>query len=394
MKAALCSCLAVLMVLCPLARVGADDQTPFPIHVMLAQSGAGASVGESTSQVLKALEQYVNRSGGVRHRPIRFVFHDDQSVPQVDVQLTNQVLQTHPAVVLDAGPAYNCGAVAALYARGPVLWCLSPAFYPDKTPYAFTGGFESIDGMKSVLTFMQHRGWKRIAVITLTDLAGQEADKSLHELLASPAYHDLDVVAWEHFGSSDLSIPAQLARMRAAAPQAVIAWASGAPNGTFYISLRDSGWNVPVLGSSSVQSDAFVARYSSVFPQEYYIYSAAWPAYAQLKPGTYKTALGRVLKVLGAAGVRPDSNVVIAWDSAMIVVKAFEKLGFDATPEQIRDYVASLRGYAGISGIFDFPAYPQRGLGLNDAIVVKWDRATSSWDPASGRAGSDLATLK
>jgi branched-chain amino acid transport system substrate-binding protein len=393
-RKALSSCAAVLLLFGLVASASQAQQAPFQIDVMVAQSGSGASVGDSTSQGLRALEQNVNRNGGVRRRPIQFVFHDDQSNPQLDVELTNQVLAGKPSIVLDAGPAFNCGAVAALYAHGPVLWCLSPAFYPDKSPYAFTGGFESVDGMKTVLTYMQRRGWKRIGILTLTDLAGQEADRALHDLLATPAYHDLTPVAWEHFGATDISIQAQLARMRTAAPQAVIAWASGAPNGTFYVSLRDAAWDVPVLGSSSVESGAFVARYNAVFPKDYYIYSAAWPAYAQLPKGPYKTALGKVLSVYGAAGINADSNNVIAWDSAMIVVQAFQKLGFDATPDQLRDYVANVHDYVGISGAYDFRAYPQRGLGINDSIVVKWNHAANRWDPASGRAGTDLSTMK
>ena len=382
------------MLLCLVASASRADQTPFEINVMVAQSGAGAATGEATTQVLKALEQYVNRNGGLRNRPIHIAFHDNQSSPQVDIQLTNQVLAAHPSIVVDSGPAYNCGAVAALYARGPVLWCLSPAFYPDKSPYAFTGGFESIEGMKTILTYMQRSGWKRIAILTLTDLAGQEADKSLHELLASPSYRDITPVAWEHFGSNDISVRAQLARMHAASPQAILAWASGAPNGIFYTSLRDAGWDIPVLGSSSVQVGAFVKRFGTLFPENYYVYSAAWPAYSRLREGAYKAVLRKYLSIFDAAGVSPDANDVIAWDSVMIVVEAYEKLGLDATPDQMRDYISSLRGYAGMSGIYDFRSYPQRGLGINDSIVVKWNHAKNVWEPVSGRAGADLTSLK
>lgn len=381
---------ATLAALFLTASLASAQPSPFEINVMVSQSGSGASVGESTAKALQVLERNVNANGGIRHRPIRFVFHDDQSNPQLDVQLTNQVLESHPSIVFDGGPAFNCGAVGALFAHGPVFWCLSPAFYPDKVPYAFTGGFESIDGMKADLTYIVNHGLKRVAILTLTDLAGQEADRSLHELLATPAYHDITPVAWEHFSGSDITIPAQIARMRAAAPQAVIAWASGVANGTFYISMRDAGWDVPVFGSSSVQSDAFVARYNAMFPKNYYVYSAGWPAYAQLPNGRYKTVLGNTLKVYREAGIRPDSNVVIAWDSAMIALKAFDALGFEATPDQLRQYISNLRDYVGVSGVYDFRSFPQRGLGLNASIVVQWDHAQKKWNAVSGPAGATL----
>ncbi len=385
-------CALLLLTLLPVASPA--QPAPFEINAVLPLTGPAAALGNSELEALKAVELSVNAAGGIRRRPLHFAVVDSQSSPQLDVQLTNQLLARHPAAVIDGGPATNCRGVSALYAHGPVLACISPAFFPEKDGFQFASGVDSADGMKTLLTYAQRRGWKRIAILSLTDVAGQEADKALAALLATPAYHDVTPVDWEHFGPGDVGISTQLAKMRAAAPQAVFAWATGSPIATFYTAMRDAAWDVPVLGSNAVQSYALTERYGGVMPQNYFIYSLAWPGYADLKSGALKAALTKYFAAFRAAGVHPDGNTAMTWDSASIIVGAFEKLGPDASADQVRDYVLGLHGYAGASGIFDFRSGNQRGLGLDDCIVVKWERGKKLWEPVSGPGGTALADVR
>ncbi|HXP94919.1 MAG TPA: ABC transporter substrate-binding protein [Candidatus Binatia bacterium] len=381
---------AVVALLAALVDVSQAQQAPFDVNVVLPLTGPAAALGNSESEALKAAEQYLNKNGGIRGRRVHFAILDSQSSPQLDVQLTNQILAKHPAVVIDGGPATNCRGVSPLYARGPVLACVSPAFYPEKGSYQFASGVDSSDGMKTILAYIERRGWKRIAVLSLTDIAGQEADKALQSFLATPEFRDVTPVAWEHFSPGDISIATQLAKMRASSPQAVIIWATGSPVTTFYAAMRDAAWDIPVLGSNAVQSYALTARYGSVMPKNYYIYSLAWPGYQRIESSELKKALGTYFRAFEAAGVHPDGNTAMTWDSTLIVVSAFQKLGTDATAEQIRDYVLNLHDYAGASGMFDFRSGNQRGLDLADCIVVKWDHAKNLWEPVSGPAGAAL----
>lgn len=361
---------------------------PFEIDAVLPLTGPAAALGNSESQALKAAELYVNEHGGIRGRTVRFAEQDSQSSPQLDVQLTNQILAKHPAAVIDGGPATNCRGVSALYAHGPVLWCISPAFFPERGGYQFATGVDSADGMKTVLRYAQSRGWKRVAVLSLTDVAGQEADKALQGLLASPQYAAMAAVDWEHFSPGDVGVTTQIAKMRAAAPQAVIAWATGTPIATFYAGMRDAAWDVPVLGSNAVQSYALTQTYGASMPRNYYIYSLAWPTYKRLKAGPLKDALAVYFGAFAAANVQPDGNTAMSWDAATILLGAFRKLGFAATPDQLRDAILELHDYAGASGIFDFRSGNQRGLSLSDCIIVKWNNGKKLWEPVSGPGGS------
>jgi branched-chain amino acid transport system substrate-binding protein len=80
----------------------------------------------------------------------------------------------------------------------------------------------------------------------------------------------------------------------------------------------------------------------------------------------------------------------MAWSTASIVVEALRKLGPEATAQQLRDYLQVLQGAASIDGMLDFKKSPQRGLGLDAALVTRWDPSQRHWIPVSKPTGVPL----
>jgi D-glycero-D-manno-heptose 1,7-bisphosphate phosphatase len=50
----------------------------------------------------------------------------------------------------------------------------------------------------------------------------------------------------------------------------------------------------------------------------------------------------------------------------------------------------NLKGVPSIDGILDFPASPQRGLGLQDVVVTRWDPAKHTWVAVRQPGGQPL----
>ena len=63
------------------------------------------------------------------------------------------------------------------------------------------------------------------------------------------------------------------------------------------------------------------------------------------------------------------------------------KLGPSATPEQIRDYIETLHGFAGVSGVYDFRAGDQHGIGENGVVMVRWNPGNDTFVAVSKRSG-------
>jgi hypothetical protein len=99
-----------------------------------------------------------------------------------------------------------------------------------------------------------------------------------------------------------------------------------------------------------------------------------------------KQTVTTMLDAFNAAGIRPDQGNFFSWDPAEIVLAAFAKLGFDASPSQIRSFIAGYHA-VGIQGQYDFATSPQRGLGVDSIIIVRWDPAKDTWVGVSKAGG-------
>ena len=74
----------------------------------------------------------------------------------------------------------------------------------------------------------------------------------------------------------------------------------------------------------------------------------------------------------------------------MVVVSALRKFGPSMTAKQLHDYIENLHGFAGTNGILDFRDGSQRGSGLNEVVMVRWDPAKDDWIPVSEPGGMPL----
>lgn len=380
--------LALALTLGSTAPVHAAD--PIDFNVILPLTGTGAFIGQSEAQVLKLVEKQVNAEGGIAGRPIRMVIADNQTNAQVDIQLANALIAKNVPFIIDGGPAVVCHAIAPLYVNGPLLYCLSPAFYPVKDGYAFAANAPSIDGMQTLLNYMRESGWTKIAMISATDTPGQEADAALRSLLEKPENRGMTMVAWEHFNPADLSVAAQIAKIKAAQPQAMFVWTTGTPNGTVLRGLNDAGIDIPILEPNANQFYAQMAQYKPFLPKQYFIFATAFSAYPNVPPGPTKPVIEKMQAEFKAAGLRPDLGASNSWDPAWILVSALRKVGPNATPRQLRDYILGLTNYAGIDGVYDFRGGNQRGMSGKYMLVARWDAAREDFVAVSRLGGVPL----
>ena len=71
----------------------------------------------------------------------------------------------------------------------------------------------------------------------------------------------------------------------------------------------------------------------------------------------------------------------------VLVVGALRKLKPDATAEDLAAISRELKGVAGINGLYDFKAVPNRGLDESNVVVTRWDAAAQTWAVVSDPLG-------
>ncbi|HQT64803.1 MAG TPA: ABC transporter substrate-binding protein [Acidocella sp.] len=374
------------------AANAATAGTPYNIDVILSLTGTASFLGNSEQHAIKIEQAVINAGDGIHGHPVNFVFHDDQSSGQIAVQLANQVLATHPKVIIGPTLVASCNAVAPLVRNdGPVMYCLSPGVHPTKPSYMFSASTSTADMIAATLHYYQLRGWTRIAILTATDATGQDAAKAIKAEMGMPENKALTLVADEHFNPSDVTVDPEIQAMKASNAQALIVWTSGTSLGTALRGIANAGWNVPVATTHANMQYKQMAQYKAFIPQQFYIASPPAVFPSSQKAGDTANVQAVRSEMFGAftgMGQKPDMGVALSWDPVLIAVNALNTLPDSATNEQIRDYIANLTSYAGINGIYNMQATPQRGLSLQNVIMTRWDAAKSDFVVVGGPGGT------
>lgn len=382
---------SVLAVAAAMSAAPARAADAYDIDVVLPLTGSASSLGIAEQLALQKAEPLFAGADGVGGRSVRFVFHDDQSSPQVAVQLANAIKAAKPAVVLGSATVAMCNAMSPVLKNGPVLYCLSPALHPAPGSSSFSSSNDTHDLLLAQLRFLKAKGLDRIALVTSTDASGQDASRQMKELMASPDAAGLTLVDATTFNPTDVSVSAQVQHMKAADPKVVIAWSTGAAIGTVFKAIQDAGLALPVVTTDGNMTYASMTRFADVLPKELYIPSPEWPRSDRAEvPAAVTAAKARFFAAFAGGTEKPDAASSFAWDPAFLVVAALRAVGPEATGDQVRAHLAGLTGFAGIDGTYDFTKYPQRGLGDDNVVVTRWDAGMETWATVSHPRGLPL----
>jgi branched-chain amino acid transport system substrate-binding protein len=364
----------------------------YDINVVVPLTGFAAFVGQGQKASLTALEDQVNETGGIRGEKLHFLFHDDQTSPQVAVQLTTQILGAKPAVVMGSSLVAMCLAIAPLM-KATVQYALSPAIHPKPGTYVFSASSSSIDQIAAVVRYYRMMGWTKIATLMTTDASGQDGDRSVSKVLDYPENKGvMNKVIEEHFNPSDVSVAAQIARIKGSGAQAIIAWTTGAPAATVFRGMAQVGLDLPVAPTSGNQTFAAMKQWRAFLPKHLILASALYPPHAgllTLDPRVEK-AQHAMYAILKKHGLKADNMVATSWDAGLIVVSGLRKLGLSATGAQLRQYIDDLTNFPGVDGIYNFKKRPQRGLGPDSSTVTTYDAKTNEWVWLSKPGGAPL----
>jgi branched-chain amino acid transport system substrate-binding protein len=374
-----------LLMLAPIAASSADD--PVEINAIIPMTGGAAFIGKGYSAAFNALETSVNKHGGINGRPLKFVVQDDQSNPQYSVQIFSQLLDKHVPVVLGAALVAECNAMKAMLKDGPMLYCLTPAVHPDAGSYVFSADPSTNDQLAASIHYFRQRGLKRIAIITSTDASGQDADTTIAGAMALPENSGVLAIDKEHFNVTDLSVQAQIERIKTFNPQVLIAWTTGTPFATILRAVNDAGMTIPVYTNAGNLTYAQMAAYKSFLPKDLYFPAVACVVPDGITDPAVKAATAAYFDALKDVGVKPEYIQSVAYDPALLVVNALRALGPNATAAKIRDYINNTTTFAGASGKYNFKAIPQRGLGTSQIFVARWDDAKTDWTAVSKPGG-------
>jgi branched-chain amino acid transport system substrate-binding protein len=375
-----------------LAAPRAQAADPVEIPVIIPLTGAYAYTGQLGKQTFTTVEALVNKTGGIHGAPLHFVFYDDQSSPQMAVQVAQQAVATKPVAIIGSEFVALCQAMEPITRGKVVQYCISPGVHPAYGTDMFSASIAT-DGMATaMIRFMREKNWKKIATITAIDASGQDAENQLKTAAALPenVAKGVTIVDAEHFSPSDQTVAAQMQRIRAANPDVIVMWNSGPQFGTVARAYNDAGLTIPAFTTNANLTFTFMKQFADFLPKELY-----FPAPAFFGPNTpgvpprVRDAVHKFEDAMKPTGLPIDFGVGTVWDPPTLIVDGLRHLPAGATYAQLRDWILAQRDWAGIAGIYDFSNGPgaQRGLTVKDTMIVRWDAAKQLFVPASRLGG-------
>jgi branched-chain amino acid transport system substrate-binding protein len=387
-KRATTQLLLALLFLAALPVRAADE--PYDFYAILSLTGPGAFLGRGEQVSLTAAERYVNATGGIKGRPLHFVVQDDRSNPATAVQLANQIFAKGiPAFI---GPSFGatCTALQPLVNNGPVMFCLANTIHPPTGSYAFSANPSTKDFTAAAFRYLKAKGVHKVALLTSTDASGQDGEQVALEDLHSPEFNDLQLVRNEHFAVGDLTVSAQIARIKAAGAQAIDAWTTGTPFGTVLRGVQAGAWDGIVITNGGNINKTQMQQYAQFIPHDM-IFTG--PPYMSLGVSSPRIRLAKTtfvdqMRQVGVAS--PDQTNLVAWDPMLVLVDALRHIGPSATAIQMRNYILALHDFAGINGMYDFRRGDQRGVDPLSSPIVKWDESSGEFVTISKPGGQPL----
>lgn len=245
------ACLIVSLFLATGMSVASAADTIKIGHVCSITGWAGM-LGSHQRDAMQAMVENANKRGGILGKQVEAFIEDDQSNPTTAVVAATKLLKDVKVDVLVAATLSDCAmaiAPAAEQEKTPYI-VTSPVDIPFKKFVFPVGPGDKRMAAHTMELAVTQLGAKKIAILHDTALYGMQGYKfMMNELKDHPA---AKVIITEKFDPKDTNMVPQLTKIKAANPDLLIIYATGAPGAVVAKNYKQLGMTTPVLGSGGL----------------------------------------------------------------------------------------------------------------------------------------------
>ena len=367
----------------------------YHIPAILSVTGTASFLGTQERNALLALERQVNATGGIKGKKLKFDIQDNQTSPSVAVSLASKVISKSPVLITGSVTSTNRPVDNLVTPNGPVIYDLSPGDHPKRGGMVFSASASTASQTAAFVNFAKAKGWKRVGAITSTDASGQDGWEGI-EKNAKATGGAVAVTDHETFAPTDVSVTAQLAKIKATKPDAIFVWSTGTPVSSVFKGMQQLGMSqTPTMTTNGNAAYAAMQKLKAVLPDQLFFPGGAFQFDLNQLQGEQKQVVSTFDSAMKKQGsVVPDEGNALAWDPGLILVATLRKVGPGASAKEIGAAINKLTGHTGIAGTYDFVdpsiAPDNRGIGTDSVLISRWDPAKNRWIGVSGPGGKSL----
>jgi branched-chain amino acid transport system substrate-binding protein len=201
---------------------------PIKVGTIFPLSGGAGPNGQAVTNAVKVMAEMLNAQGGVLGRQIVVIPKDDESTPAVGVSRANELISDKVDLIIAAWNSPVVLAMQPVIARANILDITAvakadPILSGEGNPYAIR--INSSNGQDAGViarALVQTLGAKRIGFLTQSDAYGNGAQAAIEQELGKLG-KPYEVVVTEKFPFKQIDFRVQLANVKQAKPDAVVA---------------------------------------------------------------------------------------------------------------------------------------------------------------------------
>jgi branched-chain amino acid transport system substrate-binding protein len=363
---------------------GSASAAEFKVGFIMSLTGPSGELGKVTLEGAQAGIEMVNSTGGIGGAKATLVICDVQSSEQQAVICARKLaLQDKVNLMVGTGSTpQTIAIIPTVEAAGVPFFAVasSPQAYSPVKKFVFKGIPGLTDQIPAIVEYFKTKKLLRVAVIHDNGPLGAAIGNIFKQKIEGAGITVVDTLL---YAPTDTDVSAQVTRMRADKPDAVLNIAITPPAGALIVkTMQQLGMNVPIVVGSNLQSKAFVdlvgdAVDKIVFPAAKVVLKDL-PSDDPLRATimTFRTNFTKV-----HAGKEPNSLSPWIVDPMLLAQKAAQPLGAKALdPKEFRDAIEGLHGVTGIQGIWTFSPTDHGPDLSNGMVLVKFK--DNSWVPA------------
>ncbi len=361
----------------------AADEGPKPVKIgaVLSLTGTYAGLGEAEKRALELEVDRINASGGIAGAPIELIIEDDGTDEAKAVAAAAKLIEQDGVVALIG--ASGTGQTMAM--RGDVKRAGVPQISlaggtvvtGEFDPLVFQTPWSNRIVVPFVLEAINRAGHTKVALLSDSGGYGKDGRAVIMENVASAG---IELVADETFNPGDTDLTAQLTRIKASGAQAVLLWTAGKEAAVAVKSARELGLDQPFFGGSGQARVEFIegageAAEGFIFGTGKSLVPANWGEGSV----QFETVSDFATRFETAYGEQPDIFAGHAFDALTILADALDRVGPDASPQELRDAIEATNGVVGFGGTFTFSKTDHNGLTTDDLALYTVE--SGKWVP-------------
>jgi len=362
---------------------GTTAKEPIKVGAIVSLTGSYAGIGTAEKTALEMEVARINAAGGINGRQIQLIVKDDATDAAKAQAAATQLIDQDKVVAIIG--ASGTGQTVAL--RGAV----DRAGVADVSMAGGTAVVKPLDKMvfatpwaNSIvvpyeLDYMKKQGIKKIAIIGDSGGFGKDG---MAAFKADAAAAGITIVSEQTFNIGDTDMTAQLSKIKAANPDAVVLVSAGAEAATVAKNYAQLKMTQPLFGTHGNARKQFI---DGAGPAAEGFRFAAGKILVPSAYGTgtpaYTTAEDFITRFTKASGGTPPSTFAgHAYDAINLIANAAKTVTGDLTPAALRDALEKTANWVGIDGTFTYSPTDHSGMTQNDLTMYvikdgKWQIA-------------------